>query len=67
MESIRDQAVGIKCRCFFFVFLYIPCLSMELCVFLMGESSFRFYSGAVAGAREALVSGVPSLSISLHW
>ncbi|KAH0875771.1 hypothetical protein HID58_073133 [Brassica napus] len=26
-----------------------------------------FYSGAVAGAREALVSGVPSLSISLNW
>ncbi|XP_012455506.1 uncharacterized protein LOC105777014 [Gossypium raimondii] len=26
-----------------------------------------FYSGVVAGAREALVSGVPSLSISLNW
>ncbi|KAL0800723.1 hypothetical protein Bca101_055898 [Brassica carinata] len=26
-----------------------------------------FYSGAVAGAREALISGVPSLSISLNW
>ncbi|KAF8111291.1 hypothetical protein N665_0076s0271 [Sinapis alba] len=26
-----------------------------------------FYSGAVGGAREALVSGVPSLSISLNW
>ncbi|XP_033130930.1 5'-nucleotidase SurE isoform X1 [Brassica rapa] len=26
-----------------------------------------FYSGAVAGAKEALVSGVPSLSISLNW
>ncbi|XP_050234748.1 uncharacterized protein LOC126682982 [Mercurialis annua] len=26
-----------------------------------------FYSGAVAGAREALMSGVPSLSISLNW
>ncbi|KAF3519004.1 hypothetical protein DY000_02063772 [Brassica cretica] len=26
-----------------------------------------FYSGSVAGAREALVSGVPSLSISLNW
>ncbi|CAA0331894.1 unnamed protein product [Arabidopsis thaliana] len=25
------------------------------------------YSGAVAGAREALISGVPSLSISLNW
>ncbi|CAN8239569.1 unnamed protein product [Cochlearia groenlandica] len=25
------------------------------------------YSGAVAGAKEALVSGVPSLSISLNW
>ncbi|XP_021638651.2 uncharacterized protein LOC110634072 [Hevea brasiliensis] len=26
-----------------------------------------FYSGVVAGAREALISGVPSLSISLNW
>ncbi|KAB2007932.1 hypothetical protein ES319_D10G063400v1 [Gossypium barbadense] len=26
-----------------------------------------FYSGVVGGAREALVSGVPSLSISLNW
>ncbi|KAF8401015.1 hypothetical protein HHK36_014318 [Tetracentron sinense] len=26
-----------------------------------------FYSGAVAGAREALICGVPSLSISLNW
>ncbi|KAF8084294.1 hypothetical protein N665_0726s0017 [Sinapis alba] len=26
-----------------------------------------FYSGAVAGAREALISGVPSLCISLNW
>ncbi|KAK1265633.1 hypothetical protein QJS04_geneDACA017878 [Acorus gramineus] len=26
-----------------------------------------FYSGVVAGAREALVNGVPSLSISLNW
>jgi len=27
----------------------------------------RFYSGVVAGAREALICGVPSLSISLNW
>ncbi|KAF8401133.1 hypothetical protein HHK36_014437 [Tetracentron sinense] len=26
-----------------------------------------FYSGAVAGAREALICGIPSLSISLNW
>ncbi|OAY67714.1 5'-nucleotidase SurE [Ananas comosus] len=26
-----------------------------------------FYSGAVAGAREALMHGIPSLCISLHW
>ncbi|PKI43948.1 uncharacterized protein LOC116201719 [Punica granatum] len=26
-----------------------------------------FYSGAIAGAREALICGVPSLSISLNW
>ncbi|KAK0571551.1 hypothetical protein LWI29_017957 [Acer saccharum] len=26
-----------------------------------------FYSGAFAGAREALISGVPSLCISLNW
>ncbi|KAJ4952548.1 hypothetical protein NE237_029380 [Protea cynaroides] len=26
-----------------------------------------FYSGAVAGAREALLCGIPSLSISLNW
>jgi 5'-nucleotidase len=26
-----------------------------------------FYSGVVAGAREALLAGVPSLSISLNW
>ncbi|XP_010540078.1 PREDICTED: uncharacterized protein LOC104813948 [Tarenaya hassleriana] len=26
-----------------------------------------YYSGVVAGAREALISGVPSLSISLNW
>ncbi|KAG9455629.1 hypothetical protein H6P81_000137 [Aristolochia fimbriata] len=26
-----------------------------------------FYSGAVAGAREALIAGVPSLTISLNW
>ncbi|KAJ0971345.1 hypothetical protein J5N97_019304 [Dioscorea zingiberensis] len=26
-----------------------------------------FYSGAIAGAREALMCGVPSLSISLNW
>ncbi|XP_010537568.1 PREDICTED: uncharacterized protein LOC104812224 [Tarenaya hassleriana] len=26
-----------------------------------------FYSGVVAGAREALISGVPSISISLNW
>lgn len=26
-----------------------------------------FYSGGVAGAREALISGVPSISISLNW
>ncbi|PON47109.1 Survival protein SurE-like phosphatase/nucleotidase [Parasponia andersonii] len=26
-----------------------------------------FYSGVVAGAREAVISGVPSLSISLNW
>ncbi|KAL5579454.1 hypothetical protein UlMin_011896 [Ulmus minor] len=26
-----------------------------------------FYSGVVAGAREALLGGVPSLSISLNW
>lgn len=29
--------------------------------------STRFYSGVVAGAREALICGVPSLSISLNW
>lgn len=27
----------------------------------------RFYSGAVAGAREALICGVPSLCISFNW
>lgn len=27
----------------------------------------RFYSGVVAGAREALINGVPSISISLNW
>lgn len=27
----------------------------------------RFYSGVVAGAREALFNGVPSISISLDW
>ncbi|KAL3632010.1 hypothetical protein CASFOL_024994 [Castilleja foliolosa] len=26
-----------------------------------------FYSGAVAGAREALINGVPSIAISLNW
>nr|GMC74803.1 5'-nucleotidase SurE-like [Ipomoea batatas]GMC76015.1 5'-nucleotidase SurE-like [Ipomoea batatas]GMC77447.1 5'-nucleotidase SurE-like [Ipomoea batatas]GME02272.1 5'-nucleotidase SurE-like [Ipomoea batatas] len=26
-----------------------------------------FYSGVVAGAREALLSGIPSISISLNW
>ncbi|KAF3517765.1 hypothetical protein DY000_02062574 [Brassica cretica] len=26
-----------------------------------------FYSGAIAAAREALISGVPSLSLSLNW
>ncbi|CAH9075120.1 unnamed protein product [Cuscuta epithymum] len=26
-----------------------------------------FYSGVVAGAREALFNGVPSISISLNW
>ncbi|XP_048234511.1 5'-nucleotidase SurE [Ricinus communis] len=26
-----------------------------------------FYSGVVAGAREALICGIPSLSISLNW
>ncbi|CAL5378422.1 unnamed protein product [Camellia sinensis] len=26
-----------------------------------------FYSGVVAGARESLMSGVPSMSISLNW
>ncbi|KAI3455573.1 hypothetical protein Pfo_012236 [Paulownia fortunei] len=26
-----------------------------------------FYSGVVAGAREALINGVPSISISLNW
>ncbi|XP_021754547.1 uncharacterized protein LOC110719874 [Chenopodium quinoa] len=26
-----------------------------------------FYSGVVAGAREALIGGVPSISISLNW
>ncbi|XP_024022702.1 uncharacterized protein LOC21396661, partial [Morus notabilis] len=26
-----------------------------------------FYSGVVAGAREAMIGGVPSLSISLNW
>ncbi|XP_012452512.1 uncharacterized protein LOC105774531 isoform X1 [Gossypium raimondii] len=26
-----------------------------------------FHSGVIAGAREALISGVPSLSISLNW
>ena len=69
MESIRDLAVVIKCRCF--CLLYItgyslsPHLISAMC-FLMRESS-RFYSGAVAAAREALISGVPSLSISLNW
>lgn len=29
--------------------------------------SLRFYSGVVAGAREAMICGVPSLSISLNW
>ncbi|MGV7959460.1 5'/3'-nucleotidase SurE, partial [Mycobacterium kansasii] len=28
---------------------------------------YSFYSGAVAGAREALICGVRSLSISLNW
>lgn len=27
----------------------------------------KFYSGVVAAAREALISGVPSISISLNW
>ncbi|KAF4398173.1 hypothetical protein G4B88_019894 [Cannabis sativa] len=27
----------------------------------------KFYSGVVAGAREAMICGVPSLSVSLHW
>lgn len=27
----------------------------------------RFHSGVVAGAREALINGVPSMSISLNW
>ena len=36
-------------------------------VFLMTETLIRFYSGVVAGAREALICGVPSLSISLNW
>lgn len=30
-------------------------------------TSTRLYSGVVAGAREALISGIPSLSISLNW
>lgn len=28
---------------------------------------YRFYSGVVAGAREALFNSVPSISISLDW
>lgn len=35
--------------------------------YLITEMSIRFYSGVVAGAREALICGVPSLSISLNW
>ncbi|KAL0801693.1 hypothetical protein Bca101_056869 [Brassica carinata] len=42
-------------------------LSVHGAMYLLMTESFRFYSGAVAGAREALVSGVPSLSISLNW
>ncbi|GBG86115.1 hypothetical protein CBR_g41018 [Chara braunii] len=26
-----------------------------------------FYSGTVAGAREAVIHGVPAMAISLHW
>ncbi|KAL0429906.1 UNVERIFIED_CONTAM: 5'-nucleotidase SurE [Sesamum radiatum] len=31
------------------------------------DSRNRFYSSVVAGAREALINGVPSMSISLDW
>ena len=39
----------------FFIFFY----------FLATEMLIRFYLGVVAGASEALICGVPSLSISL--
>ncbi|KAI8017899.1 5'-nucleotidase SurE [Camellia lanceoleosa] len=61
----------------------VDCVSLALCGALFSWSKpllvisginrgsscghHMFYSGVVAGAREALMSGVPSMSISLNW
>ncbi|KAG0487159.1 hypothetical protein HPP92_009254 [Vanilla planifolia] len=42
---------------------------LVICGINKGRSSGHhiYHSGAIAGAREALMSGIPSLSISLNW
>lgn len=38
-----------------------------MCITYYFTALSRFYSGVVAGAREALFNSVPSISISLDW
>lgn len=61
--------ICMGCICCFFLspqkIHLAPCLIAKVCI--IAWKSPRFYSGVVAGAREALICGVPSLSISLNW
>ncbi|XP_033131153.1 5'-nucleotidase SurE isoform X1 [Brassica rapa] len=54
---------------FLFGIFFLTCLLQVISGINQGSNCGHqiFYSGAVAAAREALISGVPSLSISLNW
>ncbi|OVA08421.1 Heat shock factor (HSF)-type [Macleaya cordata] len=74
---------GVSCTAYEVCGTPVDCVSLALCGALFSWSKpalvisginkgsrcghHMFYSGAVAGAMEALISGVPSLSISLNW
>lgn len=72
MVSTRVQVVDITCK--LFSFLLISCeFSLVFSIDLWKPCNYnklnnsRLYSSVVAGAREALINGVPSISISLNW
>jgi broad specificity polyphosphatase/5'/3'-nucleotidase SurE len=68
MDKLYKSEVGLVSYDTFYYYVCVDFISSCVSMYVSHALKYsRFYSGVVAGAREALLCGVPSLSISLDW